>query len=792
MKEELIRVLNTKLNDINKNINSLMEINNKIDVENEKLSYATRILNGFKDGETYNILNFVKLSKEDFEKVLEIVDNDVEKIFSTNSCNYDGLIYLINGINNGVSLSLTDEQKDGIEYLIRGLSSKEEEYEAVIDGLQLVKSRFPISDLEVLNKEKDNYMSIIDKFDANDYINETGKICEAIEFSELNKHEAVDLLTYLLEYNAKVYDEKKSQVVVQDTEEKNEEIEEEKNIEVEEDAKDNSFTFNPIDSVDISNFDDTTDSSIVKEENETFDNENEKVDVESSIIPEDKEEVNESVSFDNGSVEDKENTEEINLNFDTEEKKEDASDEIAFEAPSFDFSSEQIQEEIPEVVNDSELNNNEINDSNAELDTSNSVEEQPENETQTIESEPNVDEENVASSSKEEKDVVTSEIDEDFKDVVSNDDYYEEYNVEEEKTSNRELQRIFADYEIKELEIDDDLLLGNANNYQKVLETLKRNNILDKFRNNKELLREVLLSSGEEEIEEVLRIIKNELSVDDEDYEITLNIVINTLPTIFVKDNGNYDNFIKNVKLFKEIGINLINLFDFSKEVFIVDNAVAENNYNIVKKYNVGIDYKNAKYMLMLNNIAEKMDYYVESSYIDKTKDETFDGIAYINNYAVKLNCVTDETIKRLRYASMNNKKVFGSKPNSLTGEITNLKVNVLELDDNYRNSFFNNEFNGLTNEEVREYIKLIRNSSNVGNYSDELEMLNEYHNGLRYNINGVLVSYNKVVRNYNILRSYGINKMKALHFAVCYNLVITKDEYNNLRSLLEEIGGAF
>ena len=81
MKEELIRVLNAKLNDINKNINSLMEINNKIDVENEKLSYATRILNGFKDGETYNILNFIKLSKEDFKKVLEIIDNDVEKIF---------------------------------------------------------------------------------------------------------------------------------------------------------------------------------------------------------------------------------------------------------------------------------------------------------------------------------------------------------------------------------------------------------------------------------------------------------------------------------------------------------------------------------------------------------------------------------------------------------------------------------------------------------------------------------------------------------------------------------------
>ena len=787
MKEELIRILNAKLNDINKNINSLMEINGKIDAENEKLSYATRILNGFKDGETYNILNFVKLSKEDFEKVLDVVDNDVEKIFSTNNCNYDGLIYLINGINNGVSLSLTDEQKNGIEYLIRGLSSKEEEYEAVIDGLQLVKSRFPISDLDVLNNEKENYTSIINKFDSKEYIDETDKICEAIEFSELNKHESVDLLTYLLQYNAEVYSEKKDKVETHNLE--NKEVQEESNINEEND--DNNFTFNPIDSIDMPKFDDFEDNNVVKEEIESFENNNEKVSEEVlSNISDEKEENNENLTIDTNNIEEKENTEEIKIDFEKEEKKEDSSDEITFEAPSFDISSEQNQEGIPEITSENELSNEDATESSLELE--NFSEQEPLEENQTIEVQPTTSEENDVSSNIEEQNEVTPEIDEDFKDVVSNDDYYEEYNVEEEKTSNRELQRLFAEYEIKELEINDDMLLGNADNYKKVLETLKRNNILDKFRSNKELLREVILSSGEEELEEVLRIIKNELSVDDEDYEITLNIAINTLPSIFVKDNGNYDNFVKNVKLFKEIGINLINLFDFSKEVFIADNATVLSNYNIVKNYNVGIDYKNAKYLLMLSNIAEKMDYYVESSYIDKTKDETFDGIAYINNYAVKLNCVTDETIKRLRYASMNGKKVFGSKPNSLTGEITNLKVNALELDDNYRNSFFNNEFNGLTNEEVREYIKLTRNSSNVGNYSDELEKLNEYHNGLRYNINGILVSYNKVIRNYNILRSYGINKMKALHFAVCYNLVITKDEYNNLRNLLEEIGGAF
>jgi hypothetical protein len=60
----------------------------------------------------------------------------------------------------------------------------------------------------------------------------------------------------------------------------------------------------------------------------------------------------------------------------------------------------------------------------------------------------------------------------------------------------------------------------------------------------------------------------------------------------------------------------------------------------------------------------------------------------------------------------------------------------------------------------------------------------------LRYNIDGIRVSYNKVVRNYSILRSYGIDSKKALQFAVCYNLVITKEEYDKLNDLLDKIGG--
>ena len=181
------------------------------------------------------------------------------------------------------------------------------------------------------------------------------------------------------------------------------------------------------------------------------------------------------------------------------------------------------------------------------------------------------------------------------------------------------------------------------------------------------------------------------------------------------------------------------------------------------------------------------MDYYVESVYKDELKNEMFDGYNFIKDYPSKLNVVTDETIKRLRYSSENGKKVFGSKPNSLAGEITNLKVNVLDIPTDYMDNFFDNKFDNITEDEVRQYVKLCNNSSNVGNYLDELSSLEKYHNNLRYEFDGIKVSFNKVERCYNTLRSYGIDKKKALEFAVCYNLVITKDEYNKLKNVLVE-----
>lgn len=791
MKEELIRVLNNKLNDINSDIDSLIELNKKIDDEKENLSYVSNILALFDNNGEENILSFAKINREDFDKVLSIVSAETKDVFNTADCNYDGLVYLINGINDGVSLTLTDEQTNGIKFLIDQLGAKVNEYSAALDGYELVKTRYEINDIDELGKKKDHYTEIINNLKNEEYVCDTDLIMEAANYSNLSQDIIVEMLTYVLEYNTIVF---KSKPVVE--EKKEESVKEEEPIAFEEPSVENET-----DEVEIEN--DSIESNTNEVEIEDTSVENDTNDVKIEEPEEHVEEISQNVE---------------DIKEDKKETEEDENVDEKYNSP--------LEPEIDDVFHFNDITNSEIQDL-GDIELDNLKEENDEDvfnipytpivednkeETLNDKDDNNYEEINITNYEDDKKDSQLSEttelkdndnneetnieetkesIDNDFKDVIDIKEDYDEYKETEEKTSTREIQKLFEKYGLKEDNtLLNELVTGNINNYESILDLLKKHDILSRFEENPELLVSVLLDSDVNVIQNVLDIIEKDLSVDNEDCVITTKITINTIPSIFIKDGGNYHNFIENVNLFKELGLNLINLFDFSKELFVADNEKIHSNYEIVKKYGYEINIKNAKYMLLLHDIGDRLDYYVESVYKDQLKDETFDGAEYIKDYAAKLNVVTDETIKRIRYASENGKKVFGSKPKSLSGEITNLRVNALDISSDYLNKFFNNEFATLTGDEVREYTKLIHNSSNVGNYDDELEMLKPYIKGLRYEIDGVRVSVNKVARNYSILRSYGVDSNKALHFAVCYNLVITKDEYDSLKNKLDELGG--
>ena len=119
------------------------------------------------------------------------------------------------------------------------------------------------------------------------------------------------------------------------------------------------------------------------------------------------------------------------------------------------------------------------------------------------------------------------------------------------------------------------------------------------------------------------------------------------------------------------------------------------------------------------------------------------------------------------------------------------MKVDVINMGDDYTRKYFNNEFDVINHDEFLNYKKMIRDAKEYSiNINQDLEMLEKYRNGMRYTIEGVNISRNKLIRNYNILIKNGVERAKALIFAACYNSVITKEEYKKVKDTLSNIGG--
>lgn len=790
MKEELIKILNLKLRQIRNNINDLNKFNEQITLEEEGLKYIEDAIGVFKAEEHgFDIYKFVDIDRETFNKLLINLSNEVLTKFGTDSCNYDGLVYLITGINNGISLTLTQEQVDAINLFIDKLLEKENEYENLIAKLNEEKQRLAIKDLDVLKELENKYGLIIENIDDKKYVTEIDEIIEAMHYSEIDNQRVFDILSYLLKYNADIYKESsKKDEVLEKKDESFEKIDLLKPFEVEDDdlntAIDKNLAFNDFkiddetkEDSDIednqlptftSNYDDETNNS--EEINSTFEND----ELSTLEIGDDEEtEKNEYNPIlptfgEEGYYESKTNE---------EDNKEVLGQSIDVVLPEIELDLPTSDEELEEKIN---IPIEENNENALEID------------------EPIEDNRN---NSSEDSDLNNLEFVENDKPVEdASDDFRDAFTSEELAENNQEIVDVFKEYNFDFNDFDDltknILLRGKIGEYQETLAKLKEHNLLKYFQKNANILSQMVLYSNKNILDKVMEIVKNDLSLDrSDDYAVVSLIVAKSMPSIFIdSENGNYQNFIKNVEMFKRSGIDLINLFDFSREVFVGDNKLIENNYQIVNGYGLTVNAYNAKYLLLLKNISSKIDYYVEAMYKDNSTDgisKMFDGLEMIKLYPSKLTTVSGETLKRLRYSSENGLKVFGSKEKSLAGEITNLGGNYVDMTEEYLKSLFNNQFDIIERDEVANYLKLINTNEYVPlNEVGLLTKLSGYKVGLRYCIGNINVSANKVIRIYNILINNGVDEKKALLFAICYNLTITETEYERIKAIVNSMGG--
>lgn len=761
MQDKLINLLEIKIEAIEKNIDNLNYLNNELARNQEDLEYISEELNVFNDND---VLEFDKILIDDFKKILEMVDTRGKEIFENKTCNYQGIMYIIKGIRDGISLELTSEQTNAILELIGLMKTKKEELKNTIKDLLSSKEKLPETDMEKLELSLNTYKEIISNLKENKYLTEIEEVIDALDFTSITIEEKIDIIAYILKYNRDIY--KNSHI----SKEKNDDSYDFDEVKVsdlkepefftEDDFKlpkvseiNNKVEENKInDNLDLEEIIKKIDERIKELDEITLDDEKESNELESSKIEDNK--LDDNVVAGPIQTFDLPNEE---LKVDTEKKSNEEQDIetrniLAEEMFKFNNLNELKNDTLSETLNnqvdrDESLNPLENVDNSIQ---SNPIEEKQER-MEDFDNLENTQMENLSESKEEslnqESDVVES---------LTN-------QVEENVNTLENIKTLLNSYQ----------LLDTFNEYHDVMENITNLSIDD--------------------LKRCLEVIQNDLSGKNDNLKNIVEVILKTLPGIFMK-NKLLNTFLDDINFYKEHNINLINLFDNYRELLIIDTDILKRNYEIVKKYELELNNDNVKYLLCNVNLITNLDYYMEAIGHEKAflgKEQVFDGLDYIKKYPYKLNMISRDTLLKLRYSTDNNLRIFGSKPGILAGEVANPKVDILVVPEEYKNLYFNYEYEFIDRSEMTNLLLDIKNSQDFNLEIDEyLEKLDNAYkiNDLRYKINNLYFSRIKTIRVYNYLKTRNVLGVYALIIALTYQSVITKEEYKSVETLITKL----
>ncbi len=751
MQDRLIKILTVKIEAINKNIDNLNYLNGELLKNNNDLDYINDKISIFK---TKDILNFDKIEKEDFEKILLMVDPSIKEIFSDKTCNYQGIMYIIKGIREGISLELTANQEEAILKFIESLNVKSEELNETIQNLEESKERLPEVNLNVLEESLENYQRIVNKLRENEYLVEIEEVVDALEFSNLPMEEKIDIFSYILKYNRDIYESMPK---------------EEKNITNQEDE------FDEVKITDL-NHEDTDffeekDFELPKfsmnKLNSSEDEEKVKINLNNTI---DLEDIIQKIDDKIKELDANTSNNSINNNeLDAKEEKAEPIKEVEVKEDNNPLEGINFEDfKLPESVDTTIASPTFKIDSNIEI--------PKENDTTKLNRDVFVPQD------------LTIDVPEELESIQQDGELpIEEPKIEVTTPDN------LPEETLKETE---EIVADNVETKQNISETnqniLENYQVLDLFKEYPDIIDDTLKLSSSN-LERILEIIKNDLSLKEEEFKKVLNIILETLPGIFMNDVM-ATTFINDIEFFKEYKINIINLFDNYRELLIIDNNILKENYKIVTSYQLELNNDNVKYLLANKKVLDNLDYYIEAMGHEKAflgREQSFDGVEYIKKYPYKLNMITRDALMKLRYSSENNLRIYGSKPGILAGEIANPKVDILTLPNEYINLYFDNEYEFIDRSDMEKLLIDIYNNHNIDLNMDEyLEKLDKLYkiSDLRYKINNIYLSRIKTIRIYNYLKTRSIPIKEALIIALTYHSVIKRDEYKEIEKQITKL----
>ena len=782
MEDKLLKILKIKIDAINRNIDNLNYLNGELERNSKDLEYIEDKIELFKDGD---ILKFENIGKDDFNKILLMVNSSVSDIFKDKTCNYDGIIYIIEGIKKSISLQLTSEQTNAIMAFIEGLKDKRDNLIETISNLNESKNRLPETDLSILTNNLDKFNDIVSKFENKLYLTEIDEIGDALNFADVLVEEKVDIYEFILKYNSDIYTTRGEEYSKSDNfinkeeanldlpdfntinvthdlldEKEKEEATEEKELDKENDTSFDDIKFN----LDKFNLD-----SEIKEEEKPADG------IDFELPP---------INFDN--------------NYDLPKFNADLDTDLNVESEQTALKEEESHElntiELEDIIKKIDAKLKEM-----ETDEKNETEEKSQEEVKKIEvEEPKIELPKVEENNPEEvsysNQFGNNEVNglENISETEISNEIDEANKIDVEPIASAEpkitLNELYNKYSIGELKIDNQ----DLDDVDKMLGILVDNNLLDVFKENKNILEIMLSKYKNTELEELINLIKENLIVKNDEFIDTVNILIETLPILFTKVEV-FNDFKGNINFYKEKNINIINILDNYRELLIIKNESLVDNYNKVISYGLEINSDNVKYFLYNKNVLTNIDYYIEAIGYEKGflgKEDRFDGVTYIKKNPYKLNGASRDMLLKLRYTSENNGKIYGNKPGILSGEISNPKVDIIKLPEEYLSSYFNGEYTTISKSELDNELANLKEFDMT--LDGALNIIDQKYkkDELRYQIDNVIISRIKTIRIYNYLKTK-TSSIDALIIALTYNSVLKNSEYESIVNIVNNtVGG--
>lgn len=269
-----------------------------------------------------------------------------------------------------------------------------------------------------------------------------------------------------------------------------------------------------------------------------------------------------------------------------------------------------------------------------------------------------------------------------------------------------------------------------------------------------------------------------------EDFEILKKVIIdNSLEQIFILDNikrlcikEEFDNFIANINLFRSIGLNIKNIIRFDNEIIFFNNNSLNKIINHYLAYGINFDCEISNYKFLYNDYSYIIDKFIEIGEYD----------LIIKNPSL-INEDSNIIIKRCIFNKDINEPIINEQ-GKLIGNLR--KESSFPLNGKELNESIIENYEELIPKDVIELL----NNNELSNYEGiDLKQLDTYkvHDCI-YNINGLIVSTNKVKRNINILLNSDLKELytfnEMLFYAIIYKYpkLITRDNIIMLRNLLE------